>query len=328
MRHISQQHLVLATSKKMLTMNNVNEAFANAQLNHSFTEVVLEGNLRSSPAITELTSKFQGFMPSSTGNIPVKTSLEFRSPPPKVTLIDSQDRIKFTETVVEEVRKALCDSEDIDVMVLYFCHMSLALSFSEELTNEEKERVTFLQSMEALGCQFPIVIFAADFASIAPNCQYVTDILTRVTVDLRCIINTSNSPMMIKDQVAFKRVKIGLGKITSYLEELSSASEGTIIIADNDQIVPPEISSKLPEDVEMVKEWSEIVEKSQHAATFVDVREPGFYSRFCQDSHAPVIQLNLFANEDDVKKDDDDDDNYDLARKSIVKFFKKYSQLR
>jgi hypothetical protein len=55
----STQHLILATSKRTVTSENANKAANRAGLNFCFQEKMLEGNLRSSPKISELIIKYQ-----------------------------------------------------------------------------------------------------------------------------------------------------------------------------------------------------------------------------------------------------------------------------
>ena len=120
---LSHQHLVMATSKSALTAEKANKACQKAHLAYQFQEVSLEGNLRSSPQISNLTSKYQSINPSPSANIPVKTSLEFFASKPSVTLVESNDRAQFVKSVLEKAREAALESSDVEITVLHLCHL-------------------------------------------------------------------------------------------------------------------------------------------------------------------------------------------------------------
>ena len=152
-----------------------------------------------------MTAKYQAMCIDKIGrnpNIPVVTSLQFFALSPDVTIVISDDRVKFIDRVLKVVRDAMAESFDGEIRVLYLCHLSLVEKMKLKLTTNERKRVIFSDPKYVLGCQFPVVILAIDLATISLSCRDVTDVMTRTTVNLKCIVNETYAACLLFAYVA------------------------------------------------------------------------------------------------------------------------------
>ena len=264
-------------------------------------------------------------------NIPVKTSLEFFAPKPTITLVESADRVKFVESVLEKAREAALDSSDVEINILCLCHFSLVDAMKGSLTQAEQNKIIFSIPEDILGCQFAVVILAIDFSTIAPTFQYVTDMLTRATTVIKCVVNKTLAPLMINNLPTFTTTRCNLADIPCFFQTLLSqcGNDGRIYVTDIDALIPKPIRamlniSRINFDWWLRREGETEVEKRQKtrfASVVVTVAAPTITNSECQSSYAPVIELVVMGEGDsDCSRDYDD-----VYRRPINRFFAKYA---
>ena len=311
------------------TAETVNRLCEAASLDFHFEEVVLEGNLRSSPKISDLTMKYQSISTANTANIPVQTTLQFSSLAPKIEIVESDDRVTFGVRVLSHVEEALSESKDTQIHVLCLCHHLLARSIKGSLRPDESERVTLSAPEDILGCQFASVVVAIDMASIAPSFQHVTDMLTRATTIVKCVVNTSKKPFLIRGRPSFATAGCFPEEVPNFFQQINGNYLRPVYVYDVRELIPQPIKNQLDLDLQTDFNWwrqgqtsAEMLEKSIFAGVVVSTSGPTGMSSQCQRVLAPVIELIV------LRRDMEDcDRNYDeVYRKPINTFFKKYAQ--
>ena len=328
LRSISlKTHVVMTTCKKAFTVDLLNHACSTAKVDFRFEEKKLEGNLRSSHSICRITEEYQRLYLDRTFNIPITAYLNATGPAPSVTQVDSANRSKFMDRVLEKARESLRESSDVEINVLCVCHNHLIDLIRAKLTEEERERIKLSTISDVLGCQFPVVVLAIDIATILPTPQSVTDMLTRVTTLAKIVINISLSPLLINGRRSFASEKCRVKQIPSYLRKVASEKKVSVFVYDVCKQVPEKVRSSLSANVDF-KWWlpkeletrADIQNRTRWASVVIDITKPKCTNFQSQSSFAPVIEL--VAMSDDARDFSRDYDQ--VFRKPIIKFFSNY----
>lgn len=313
----AHHHVILATSKKDVRNSNP-KLLCNR-------EVTLEGNLRSAPPVARLTTQFQTRVSDYTNsNMLVRSSLNFIASPPKVTILNSEDRVEFCDEIVSNIRDSLNECQDAKVTIINYGHRSLVERMKEQLRAEERSRAEFTHYADCLGCQFPIIILAMDLSTMASTSKSVTDGLTRATTHIKCVINASLAPLMIGDQVAFRTIKRQKEEVASVLRELSSSCK-KIMVDDYSHLIDPSLQAELEKipGVDVTRSFqTEFIEQTKDASVVVALVPYKFTSSLHLLSYAPVIELVII----DEKGEDRSRDWDEVLRKPLLRFFLNYSR--
>ena len=280
------RHLVLATSSRSVNAKEANKALAASGQSIQFQEIELEGNLRSSWPIADMIKKFQQ-LHEDAFNIIVKPCLSFQSQRPEIVIVEKRD--KFEDRVLAEVQKSLYDSSDGKICVMQFCHRSTFHTIFKKLTPEERKRVLFFtEHLVILGCQFPTMILVCDLIAINFHTKYITDMMTRATAQLKCIVHTSKQPLMIKGRPSFDTQYCSPSAIPLFFQRLCDRCEGPIFVKDIDDVISEDIKNQLDlKKVDLEWQYEHTMYEVQVQITSSPLHCP-FLSR---NSYGPVLLL-------------------------------------
>lgn len=91
----------------------------------------------------------------------------------------------------------LTDWQNEEVLVVCFTHAHLRREIEKRLTRRSPQhKMTFMDNREALGCQFSSVLLILDLSTCLLNEKVITDVLTRATTSLCCIVNKTLDPII------------------------------------------------------------------------------------------------------------------------------------
>jgi hypothetical protein len=88
--------------------------------------------------------------------------------------------------------------KDSTILVAVFAHRHLREKMEAKIRTElgeDQKEISFLDPRSALGAQWPTVILVVDVATCAPNALGLTNVMTRATTSVICVINTTRKPM-------------------------------------------------------------------------------------------------------------------------------------
>jgi hypothetical protein len=265
-------------------------------------------------------------------NIPVITTLDFDSPNPKVSAMkdSSMDRTIFLKEVVLQIQFLLSDFKDTEIYVSCYCHLLLTRRLIQMFTEKERRHLRFSNSAEMLGCQFPVVVMVLDLSTCSPQPKTITDILTRTTTSLTCVINTSLKPMKIDNLPSFSSFPCTPPNLLSYFKSISQRVTKKVFVSDTEGLVPNSVRYQL-DSRKFDFEWARTSDhgkrrrRTEEAGIVLEVTAPRSVSFIALDLYVPVVQV-LVA--DDLTGVGDWDSCLDRSiRIPIHDFFKNWTTM-
>ena len=194
--------------------------------------------------------------------------------------------------------------------------------------------VSFANSREMLGYQFPCVIVIMDLASFPPPINALVNVMTRATTSLNFILNTSLEPIRANEIPLYRHELCLASSLESRVRDLISdfaRFDEKILIYDYDEL----LLASFVEEIKDEAEWNttgfgnqssaEKREESKKYSLVVLLKPTNhFGGNFASLFIPPVIEIMSVDDEDDLpwlKR------QYDFERlgRGVLNFFKSYS---
>jgi hypothetical protein len=179
---------------------------------------------------------------------------------------------------------------------------------------DEQNHMDILNSVDALGCQWPHVIVLLNFATCLPIARNITDALTRATISLTVIVNTILTPFTINGFDCIQTDSCR-NSIPSLLEKLASISTQfcrlspgqKVLMWDHRDLIPDEVRRQLGRKAFDFGWWKEegirgdaekTRKRTRDEAVYVAVMLPNASTVSSMNSFVPYIQLKVREEEE------------------------------